>query len=44
LSVKLDAPLLAPINCALIEPEHEDGEFALVWSRKKPVAEAPATA
>ena len=36
LSVKLDTPFGAgPINCALIEPEHEDGEFILVWNRKK---------
>jgi uncharacterized protein (DUF736 family) len=42
LSVKLDTPFVnAPINCALIE--HEDGDHALVWSRKTR-AEAPATA
>jgi len=42
LSVKLDTPYVsAPINCALIE--HEDGDHALVWSRKTR-AEAPATA
>lgn len=44
LSVKLDSPFLpVPVNCALIEPQHEDGEFALVWSRKKPAAEVAAT-
>jgi uncharacterized protein (DUF736 family) len=45
LSVRLDSAFVpAPVNCALIEQEHEDGEFALVWSRKKTAAEAPATA
>jgi uncharacterized protein (DUF736 family) len=44
LSVKLDSPFLpAPVNAALIQPDQEDGEFALVWSRKKPAAEVPAT-
>jgi uncharacterized protein (DUF736 family) len=44
LSVKLDSPTLpGPVNCALIEQEREDGEFALVWSRKRTAAEAPVT-
>ena len=44
LSIKLDSAFLpAPVNCALIEPDPEDGEFALVWSRKRTAAEAPAT-
>ena len=37
LSVKLDSAFLpAPINCALIVQSAEEGEFALVWNRRRP--------